>query len=606
MRRIINSFYAIVALVALAQMAQAQVFYSEDFSDGAIPAGWTTTDGSPNGVLWQYCDSPGAGCPGNLNGFPGYLGPTASNGFMILDSDAAGDIPSNHISRLTTAAINCSAANQVYALFNNYVGVFEVPSTGNVVLRVSTDNNNWTEYDVVPGLSVSNRFSDNPHKAAINISSVAANKATVYLQWEWTGHYEYWWILDDLELTSADPTAPNDLKMSSYFYTPASFATPVSQIASDTFSFFGFVSNLGAATQTNVELKAEILKEDGSVVFADSASIASLDPGVLDSFIETPNRFVPDLEEGLYFLRYTTSSDGVDATPSNNVATKDFFVSDFIFSKENGPTTALRPGTGGDYAVGNLYRMNPNSLEKYRALGYEVSGATNPSDIALADAAATAYLFKINSDVAPDLGDFDPADFLSASMELLGLTAFDYPDGAENFSVYPVVITDAASGAEGVLLEAGASYLAVMGYQDASNVVFHATSTDYLHPYFVSSAVYTDQWYLGGFGDDYNPVLRMFIELVSTTDESALPESVMTVFPNPAQDVLNLEVSFDNATDASITIADINGRVIKMDDRSGLTKEVLTYQIPQLAAGTYLVRIATKEGTKTKKFVVAK
>jgi hypothetical protein len=98
----------------------------------------------------------------------------------------------------------------------------------------------------------------------------------------------------------------------------------------------------------------------------------------------------------------------------------------------------------------------------------------------------------------------------------------------------------------------------------------------------------------------------MFIELVSTTDESALPESVMTVFPNPAQDVLNLEVSFDNATDASITIADINGRVIKMDDRSGLTKEVLTYQIPQLAAGTYLVRIATKEGTKTKKFVVAK
>jgi hypothetical protein len=44
--------------------------------------------------------------------------------------------------------------------------------------------------------------------------------------------------------------------------------------------------------------------------------------------------------------------------------------------------------------------------------------------------------------------------------------------------------------------------------------------------------------------------------------------------------------------------------VIVTEDRPGLTNEMLSYQLPQLASGTYLARIATKEGTKTKKFVV--
>jgi hypothetical protein len=56
----------------------------------------------------------------------------------------------------------------------------------------------------------------------------------------------------------------------------------------------------------------------------------------------------------------------------------------------------------------------------------------------------------------------------------------------------------------------------------------------------------------------------------------------------------------------TITIAELSGRTIRIEDKKGLTNETLTYNLPELASGTYLARIATKEGTLTKKFVVQK
>ena len=34
------------------------VYFEEDFSDGAMPAGWLTEDASGNNAVWTYCDNP--------------------------------------------------------------------------------------------------------------------------------------------------------------------------------------------------------------------------------------------------------------------------------------------------------------------------------------------------------------------------------------------------------------------------------------------------------------------------------------------------------------------------------------------------------------------
>jgi Secretion system C-terminal sorting domain len=604
MKKIMYKSLLALALIAIAQLAQAQVFYTQDFSGGALPAGWTTTDGSNQNAIWEFCSGPAAGCV-DLYNRPQFASTSAANGFMVLDSDGYGELPSNHVSRLTTANIDCSAATQVFATFESAIGVFEVPSDGNVLFRVSNDGGTtWTPFNFIPGLSVSNRWSANPHVAAIDITAVAANKPAVMLQWQWTGRFEYWWMLDDVKLTAVNPTPANNLALTGFYYPVSSFATPATEIGTDTFGFSGLVSNVGTAAQTNVKLKAEVLNATGTVLFTDMASIASLPAGYTDSLIVLPNTFAPELPIGAYEIRYSVSADATDAVPANNVDGDEFVVTDFIFSKENGPTGALRPGGGGDYAVGNLYSMSKASMENYKALGFQISAATNPG-FPLEDVVVTAYLFKVNDDIDPGFNNFDDATLLSNSLELKGIGSFDFPTGAANYSLQAVIVDDVNGGTGGVALQAGARYFAVIGYNDASNVAFHAYSDETNHT-FVSSMVYTDAWYLGGFGEDYNPVIRLVLELSTSTDNLPLPESAMMLFPNPISDVLNLEVSFDESTDATITIADINGRVINIDNRKGLTKEVLTYQLPQLAAGTYLARIATEKGTKTKKFVVAK
>jgi hypothetical protein len=68
------------------------------------------------------------------------------------------------------------------------------------------------------------------------------------------------------------------------------------------------------------------------------------------------------------------------------------------------------------------------------------------------------------------------------------------------------------------------------------------------------------------------------------------------MYPNPTTDVLN--ISSKNGLNASeIRITDMTGRVVKVQ------KEASTVNVSNLAAGTYLIDITTKEGKATSKFI---
>lgn len=606
------TFTLLLLLTAFLQGASAQTpFWSEDFANG-IPNGWTNVDANNYGALWTWCSDPAAGsnepgCPSiwndAVNGQSPFAATTAANGFVTMDSDEVGQIPGNHLSELTTSAINCSGKNVVYISFETHIGVYTIDASEGAVLRVSTDKVNWLEYTVFPGLTTSERWSANPEKPIIDISEKAANQATVYIQWQWDGNYEYQWSLDDVKLYDENPTPLHDLAISNFFYTPSSYAQPASQIATDTFFFFARVSNRGALAQTNVKLTAEVREEDenGAVLFSTSTTLPILEPGVTDSIVELPDVFAPELPVGAYYILYSLSADSIDLRPIDNKTGDPFLVTNAVFSKEIQPENAFRPG--GDYADGNLYTMGKNTLEQYKAVGCEFAYTTPNGGIAPSDVIASIYLFRVNDDVPANFSDFDDADFFSTDLTWKGIAIFDAPDDAIPYQLHAVELLDESTNQPGVLLDAGARYFLVIEYINENNVVFHAYNDD-VAPEFVSHVLYSGQWYTGGYtGFDDNCVMRMYIDLVTTTDEQPLPSTAMTVFPNPVQDQLNLKVSFDKPTNATITVADINGRVIFFENREGLTEQQLSYQLPNLAAGTYLARIATLEGTLTKKFV---
>lgn len=208
-------------LGSLPQFSNAQLpFYEEHFDQTSFPPGWTTDDHSANPadlhVLWEVCQDPSTCPPGTDDDLPAqfdpdyFNAPTYAGGYVFVDSDKA-NIPTgaaDHISVLTSAAINCSAQSQVFARFYSVIGTYQSPAFEGAVLLVSSDSMIWTEFKLYPDLGLPTQkaqFSTNPAPVTVDISSVAAGEATVYLRWQWTGKAERSWCIDDLELFSEAP-----------------------------------------------------------------------------------------------------------------------------------------------------------------------------------------------------------------------------------------------------------------------------------------------------------------------------------------------------------------------------------------------------------------
>lgn len=581
-------------------------FWSEHF-DNNVPAGWTNADASGQNVIWKWCADNASGCSPVFSGEAPFQATTAATGFVHVNSDAAGQLGQSHISRLTTSAIDCSGKSTVFVKFQSHIGTYTVTPSSSAVLRVSTNQTNWTDFVAFPDLVAANEFSQNPDITILDISSVAANNATVYLQWQWTGNYEYMWDLDDIEMFDQNPTPKFDLAVTSFFYPASNFATPVSQIGTDTFGFFVLLSNFGQEPMANVKVKATVEDQNTSaVLFADSVFLQAVAPGVVDSAVELTKQFAPELPEGEYFIRYTVQSDSADLRPIDNNVGSPFVVTGNVFTKENGAQTATRPADDVAWTVGNYYVMASGQFDTYKATAAEFAFATDSTELKVADVTAAISLLKVNDDVPQDFEGFDTGDFPGNSVSWVGFANYEAPEGIENFDLQQTDIIDFETLQPGVLLEPGGRYFLMAGYGDEVRKTNHAFSTAINYFNVVSTVTYSSQWFLGGFGDDLAAVLRMYISLASTTDEQPLPASALHVFPNPVSDVVNLAVQFGQPTDATITIAELSGRVVRMEDRQGLTSEQITYPVPQLNSGMYLARIATKEGTRTVKFVVQK
>jgi hypothetical protein len=297
-------------------------------------------------------------------------------------------------------------------------------------------------------------------------------------------------------------------------------------------------------------------------------------------------------------------ADSVDQRPGDNEIESPFIVTGDVFSKENGATTATRPASDVAWTVGNYYVMTDGQFDDYEAVRAEFAFATDSLELPAADVTAAISFLKVNDDVLEDFSNFETDEFPGNSVEFLGYASYEAPDDVENFQLQQVDLIDLETSETGIPLVKGGRYFLSAGYSDEVRQTNHAFSTDFNYFNVVSTFTYSNQWFLGGFGDDLAAVLRLYISLVSTTDEKPLPENALRVFPNPVSDAVNLSFEFDEPTDATITIADLSGRVIRMEDRQGLTSDRITYTLPQLAPGIYLARVATGEGTRTVKFAV--
>lgn len=161
--------------------------FSEDFSGGGLPSGWTNTNS--NGQ-WSF-NNPGGRTINTT---------TSANGFAIFDSDDIGQDNQPEVSDLITPAFDCSGYAIVTLQLEHHFRYYDLSD-----YRISVSGDNGNNYTTLIFDST-----DTPNAETLNfdISAVAAGQSQVRLKFTYRGNWSWYWAVDDIlvEGQQADST----------------------------------------------------------------------------------------------------------------------------------------------------------------------------------------------------------------------------------------------------------------------------------------------------------------------------------------------------------------------------------------------------------------
>jgi len=107
-----------------------------------------------------------------------------------------------------------------------------------------------------------------------------------------------------------------------------------------------------------------------------------------------------------------------------------------------------------------------------------------------------------------------------------------------------------------------------------------------------------------------NAATATFTEAIATgfttgTHNTVLSENSINIYPNPAENETNLEISLPNPSEVTVTLYHISGQILAKKDYGILNgDQILTIPLYKLNSGVYLVEIKTNQGSRFEKIVV--
>ncbi len=394
-----------------------------------------------------------------------------------------------------------------------------------------------------------------------------------------------------------------------------SYATPVSQ-----HDQLGLITvqytNRSGADQPSVVFKADVFDPTGQVTSftADSSVVA----GAVDKLINFDEYTLPAIE-GKYRVVY-----------SNNKYTtpRDTLVREFVQTKYTYATDNLKP-TG---SVGPSDAQFLSAGLKYQSAGMVVTGPTgliveyasfgmgNASAIAVGDPAADIVNVLLYDNDAADDGTTD----LDASFSDLTAVAFgDYTFSNEKADslVYPKL--ESLSGEPKVELLPNHFYLISILYDgntSASGKSLSFTRSAQV-PYVAFNGIglvtplLLDQMYSGWGGatvvtrlheQGFTPSPNNDPFLTTSTNNPRLSEAKYAVTPNPANDVVRLNLQLESVNKSvAATLIDFQGRAVDTQVVRDFQNGQMTFDATKMPSGAYTIWIRTSnEGSTMAKLMI--
>lgn len=96
-----------------------------------------------------------------------------------------------------------------------------------------------------------------------------------------------------------------------------------------------------------------------------------------------------------------------------------------------------------------------------------------------------------------------------------------------------------------------------------------------------------------------------FTGSVAGVKENGCLITQLSLFPNPANDQLTLELTLAKKNDLKIQVLDLSGKIIKEVNEIGLTGKVnKTLDLSALSKGVYFVRLLADQGSEVRKLII--
>lgn len=584
----------------------AVVIWSEDFG-GGFPSGWnsyTVNTGAGNSGAsagntatapwkhsmvgsWGYWNSVGTSGGNPTGPATAINSTTAANGFLISDIDSANHWNGNsgassgssyHFieSYFTTSSIDLSGYANVSLEFEHS---FRLNNSIDLTVSISTDSINWTTYNI-QGNATNNQASADPEYLSLNISSVAGNSATAYVKVGWNARV-YFWMLDDMKIVET-PDNKIDLSETSFggwYTTPTTNGfgleytlIPMKQIIANPYTFEGEVTNLGALNQT-AHINVNVLDESSSSVFTTISADSILFPQDTMIFVGQ-NKFTPT-STGLYtFDTWASSVDTISDTMSSFSA-----VTDNVYGRDNGTMSSsyeLGRSCGG-MIVGSYFDVY--DTDDLASLSVYMKDNSVPG--------ALIYAMIYEIDASNDkiyLAQSD--DYAITANDLNNWTTISFDD---EFSLVP-----------GTYMAAIGSYASPIDTSVIAMAQYTYPTTCYIQK---NGCLTGTQSFGSWYWLSRAPMIRMNFAVVSSIEENIF-EGKISVYPNPTNGILNLDMMGVTPSEYQIKITNILGEIIYVSTKniSGIYNDVI--DLSSFGKGTYVIQIKNKESIFTDRIVI--
>jgi len=557
------------------------------YSDFSTPSDWTaaTAPGSTGDWVFGIDAEIGNGFFANATPF---ASTTAANGYAMFDSDGFGQSAQNNAS-ITSGPIDISeftggtlavSFQQWYARFNDVASV-----------QVSTDGTMFTAIgdnsDVPQLLDGSGAPTANPVVKTIPIPQQFVAAGTIFIRFNFVGNWDYSWLVDDVavvevilpdfELEFVTSYHGNILTNWEYAVIPLSQASQVEVGA--------IIQNNGALAQ-GFTINYDILLGAASVN-SGSWTIDNIAAGALDtSFFETG--FTPS-QIGNYTVNFTVTGQNPDDDETNNTSSSTFAISEFFYSSIDNLTGAQGIGYSGAAAPFRPYKLANtfiiNNEQELRAVEFAVtrpSVANNNIDLII-------ELFEASNTGAP-AGD---------------------PIATETFTLttaHPAAATWTKIELEqSVILNPGVAYVLSVGQESNEKQLFFWTkpgdddfSSWIFGPFGQGGAI---GWFIGL---DLTPALRLNFDASINTNDLNSNNDHISIFPNPANNTLNVRSRIEGGNNYTLRVTDIQGRIVVENEvKKGAGIHMETISTNNLSNGIYNVQVISSNGIATRKVVIA-